>query len=207
MTDLITLPQQASYDYREVLSKESRIINQQFYYFCLNNSVSYRHELKTKLKQKLAMKISKKLSKKLKKPIRKLALKRKSLSGIIKLSLDRNQFEMFHYFLRLKKKSKEKIELFLVKISEEFDVVKAMKKLFKKSQKKYRQGLKEQLNPKQITYLKMIGHGKVDYDIERKLNCSRVELIDQKIDMVSRLELRNDKELYWVAQRAGYCVF
>ena len=209
MSDLFLPPAKiTSYQsYRGMIKEKPKVLNQKFYYFCIDNSVNYRVELKSQLISKLEKNLAKKIAKKLKKPISQLDRTCKSLSGIIKLSVKNNEYEMFHYFLRLRKKAKEKIELFLVKITEEFNVVKAMKKLFIKNQNNYRKKLKKILGRSEMTYLKCIGKGKIDYDIERKLGYSRVELVDIKNLMVSKLELRNDRELYWVAQRAGYCIY
>lgn len=205
MTNRLTLPIQSAFSNTDIIQfDKANEINQQFYYFCLKISISIKKELKTQLTEKLDQKLSKRLTKKLKKSLNKLESSKNGLSGIIKLSTGRNVFKMFHYLLRMKGKSKNWIELFLVNITEEFNLIKVMKKLFDKNKKQYRQDLKVLLTKNEVTYLKLIGKGIIDYDIEKRLKYSRVELIGLKQHMTKKLELRNENELYWLCQRAGY---
>jgi len=207
MTDLIPIPA-VTFEYgNNIALNQSRDIKQNFYYFCFNNSASFSLELKSKLHKKLGFKITKKLVKKLKTSIKHLVYKKKNVSGIIKLNVKENVFEMFHYFLRFKSKAKGSIELFLINISEEFDVVKVLNKMFNKRQKKYRKEIKRILNKSEVSYLKMIGKGRTEYEIERAFNYSRVDFVHFKEQLTSKLALRNEKEIYWVTQRCGYTAY
>ena len=193
-----------SNEYEIINYNTSKKVNQQFYYFYLRNTVSVFKELRGQLQEKFSDQLAKKLTKKFKKPIEELVDVKGRASGIIKISIGVNTFKMFHYFLRIKGKSQKWIEVFLVNISTEFDLKGSMSKLFKREKLLYRKSLKELLTKEEVVYLKSIGKGVIDFDIEKKLNYSRVELIQLKEVMAKKLSLRNTNELYWVCQRADY---
>ena len=62
MSDLFLPPAKiTSYQsYRGMIKEKPKVLNEKFYYFCIDNSVNYRVELKSQLISKLEKKLAKK---------------------------------------------------------------------------------------------------------------------------------------------------
>ena len=156
------------------------------------------------MKKSLGKPWAKKLSTRLYKPTSKMVNRNTPQCGVLNLKMKKGILKLYHYLVRFKDSTEEYIELFLINISTDINLKKITKKHFQRDQKKYRQYIKNILSNNENSFLKLIGRGKDDYSIEKKLNLHQVELITLKENLVKKLSLRQTNELYWIAQRAGY---
>lgn len=173
-------------------------------YLLIRNKADYKKQLIKKLKPKFGKSKTMKLVKKLSGPIVSLSSHSKAQTGLVKLKMKKTSLHLFHYLMKFQGKSEKFIEVYLQDLCANINLSEMMESLFSATQKSYKQFLKAITDPAALSYLKLIGKGKSDYDIEKRLGLSRVELIDLKQALTTTLDLRHMNELYWVSQRAGY---
>lgn len=175
-------------------------------YLLIKNKANFQDELRQKLLASFGEKRQKadKLKRKLTKAVLQLSADGNPKSGVIKLKIRKSAFLVFHYLMKFKNKSKKFIEIYIFDLSADMNLSLVLNKLYREKQNHYHTYLRDTVHKDGLKYLKMIGKGRSDYDIENRLNLSRVELMDLKDKLCAILKLRNNNELYWVSQNAGF---
>lgn len=184
----------------------------------INNSTTYRNEIikiqiknSADFKKELKQKLSRNVSAKKVKPILTRLVKElvdmdeiKVASGLIKKIKKKKNSTLYYYRIRIKGQIQSRIEILLVKLSHLIDLDKIFRHRYDYVLKDYRSSIKKLTTKIDRKYLKGLGKGKIDYDNEKILGLSKVELITLKNILAEKLGLRNVNELYWVALRCGY---
>jgi len=183
--------------------RNSLIHDNEFLKFQINNSLNFKKELKQKLNRNLPSKKIKPILSKLIKAVINLE-EFKVVSGLIKNTKNKNCNTLYYYRIKIKGMVQSKIEILLVKLSHIVNLEKLFKKKYEQVRKQYKKSIRLVTSKKERKYLKGLGKGKIDYDNEKTLGLSKVELITLKDQLKVKLGLRNVNELYWVALRCGY---